>query len=49
MVGDDPEADAAGAAKAGLRSILVRTGRSAPPAVPGARADLVLDSIADLA
>jgi HAD superfamily hydrolase (TIGR01458 family) len=43
MIGDDPVSDAAGAAAAGLRSILVRTGRGG-----SGRADLVIDSLADL-
>lgn len=47
MVGDDAEVDVAGAKKAGLSGIQVRTGKWRPDAV-AAGADLVLDSIADL-
>jgi HAD superfamily hydrolase (TIGR01458 family) len=46
MVGDDAEADVAGAQAAGLRGILVRTGKYRPE-TEGAP-DLVLDSIAAL-
>jgi HAD superfamily hydrolase (TIGR01458 family) len=47
MVGDDAEADVAGAKKAGLLGIQVRTGKWQPGAEVE-EADLVLDSIADL-
>jgi HAD superfamily hydrolase (TIGR01458 family) len=47
MVGDDAEADVAGAKKAGLLGIQVRTGKWQPGAEVG-EADLILDSIADL-
>jgi HAD superfamily hydrolase (TIGR01458 family) len=46
MVGDDAEADVAGAQAAGLRGILVRTGKYCP-GVEGAP-DLILESFADL-
>ncbi|HYV84663.1 MAG TPA: HAD-IIA family hydrolase [Patescibacteria group bacterium] len=49
MIGDDPESDASGARSAGLRTVLVRTGRPLEPGDPGAAAaDQILDSIADL-
>jgi HAD superfamily hydrolase (TIGR01458 family) len=49
MIGDDAESDASGARTAGLRSILVRTGRPFNPGDPGAAgADQILESIADL-
>jgi HAD superfamily hydrolase (TIGR01458 family) len=47
MVGDDAEADVAGAQAAGLRGILVKTGKYRPGA-EGAP-DLILGSFADLA
>lgn len=47
VVGDDPEADVAGAKKAGLRGIQVRTGKWRPGTDEG-EADLVLDSVAGL-
>lgn len=47
MVGDDAEADVAGAKKAGLSGIQVRTGKWRPGAEVD-EADLVIDSIADL-
>ena len=47
MVGDDAEADVAGAKKAGLWSIQVRTGKWRPGDDVG-EADLVLDSVAAL-
>jgi HAD superfamily hydrolase (TIGR01458 family) len=47
VVGDDPEADVAGAKKAGLSGIQVRTGKWRPGGDVG-EADLVLDSVADL-
>ncbi len=49
VVGDDPEADVAGARAAGLRSFQVRTGKYRPGAA-GANAgpDLLLDSFAGL-
>jgi HAD superfamily hydrolase (TIGR01458 family) len=50
MVGDDLEADVAGAHRAGLRAIAVRTGKYRPEDEELAigKADAVLDSIADL-
>ena len=47
MVGDDAEADVAGARAAGLKGILVRTGKWGAER-EGGGADLVLDSVADL-
>jgi HAD superfamily hydrolase (TIGR01458 family) len=49
-VGDDVEADVAGAQAAGLRGVLVRTGkfREAGLRESGVRPDAVLDSVADL-
>jgi HAD superfamily hydrolase (TIGR01458 family) len=47
MVGDDAEADVAGAKRAGLSGIQVRTGKWRPGGDVGA-ADLVLDSVAAL-
>ena len=47
MVGDDAEADVAGAKKAGLTGIQVRTGKWRPGGDVG-EADLVLDSVAAL-
>jgi HAD superfamily hydrolase (TIGR01458 family) len=47
MVGDDAEADVAGAKKAGLSGIQVRTGKWRPGGDVG-EADLVLDSVAAL-
>jgi HAD superfamily hydrolase (TIGR01458 family) len=47
MVGDDAEADVAGAKKAGLLGIQVRTGKWRPGGEVG-EADLVLDSVAAL-
>jgi len=46
MVGDDAEADVAGAQAAGLRGIQVRTGKYRPEGE--GKPDLLLDSIADL-
>ena len=50
MVGDDIESDVGGAQAAGLKGILVRTGKFTPKALEGSsvRPDLVLDTIADL-
>jgi HAD superfamily hydrolase (TIGR01458 family) len=49
MVGDDIHADVGGAQSAGLRGILVRTGKFRPRDLEGEiRPDAVLDSIADL-
>jgi HAD superfamily hydrolase (TIGR01458 family) len=50
MVGDDVEADIAGAKRLGMKAVLVRTGkfRDNPLAESGAEPDVVLDSIADL-
>ena len=47
MVGDDAEADVAGARAAGLKGVLVRTGKYRPGMDEGG-ADLVLDSFAEL-
>jgi HAD superfamily hydrolase (TIGR01458 family) len=47
MVGDDAEADVAGAKRAGLKGVLVRTGKWSAER-EGGEADLVLDSVADL-
>jgi HAD superfamily hydrolase (TIGR01458 family) len=51
MIGDDVHHDVAGAQKAGIRGVLVKTGkyREALVASAGIRPDLVLDSIAVLA
>jgi len=46
MVGDDAEADVAGAQAAGLKGILVRTGKYRPESE--GRPDLLLESFADL-
>jgi ribonucleotide monophosphatase NagD (HAD superfamily) len=46
MVGDDPELDIGGAQAAGLRAILVETGRYQPGTELPARPDLVLESVA---
>lgn len=50
MVGDDVEADIAGAQKVGLRTVLVRTGKFRPDAVDefGVRPDGIVSSIAQL-
>lgn len=50
MVGDDFEADIAGAQQYGLRTALVRTGKFRPDALEaaGIRPDAILNSIADL-
>ena len=50
MIGDDVEADVAGAQRCGLRGVLVRTGkfREDSLARSGVEPDAVLDSIADL-
>jgi len=48
MVGDDPELDIQGAQAAGLRGILVETGRHRPDAEPPFRPDLILPSVAQL-
>jgi phospholysine phosphohistidine inorganic pyrophosphate phosphatase len=50
MVGDDVEADVAGASEAGLRAVAVRTGKYRPTDEQRGRefANAVLDSIADL-
>ena len=47
MVGDDPESDVAGARRAGLKGVQVRTGKWSPGTEAG-EADLVLDGVADL-
>ena len=46
MVGDDPGLDVAGAQAAGLRGILVETGRYQPGAALPTRPDLILESMA---
>jgi HAD superfamily hydrolase (TIGR01458 family) len=48
MVGDDPELDIRGAQAAGLRGILVETGRYRPGAKSPFRSDLTLRSVAQL-
>jgi HAD superfamily hydrolase (TIGR01458 family) len=48
MVGDDPELDIRGAQAAGLRGILVETGRYRPGAESPFRPDLILRSVAHL-
>ena len=48
MVGDDPELDIHGAQAAGLRGILVETGRHRPGAESPFRPDLILPSVAQL-
>ena len=50
MVGDDIEADVLGAQAAGLKGVLVRTGKHRPQDLdrPDGRPDAVIDSIADL-
>jgi phospholysine phosphohistidine inorganic pyrophosphate phosphatase len=49
MVGDDIEVDVGGAQRAGMRGILVRTGKFQPGDLNGSvTPDLVIDSIADL-
>lgn len=47
MIGDDPESDVAGAQRAGLAGIQVRTGKWRPGGDDG-QANLVLDSFVDL-
>ena len=51
VMGDDLEADVLGARAAGMRGVLVRTGKFRPADLEGSRGapDLVLDSIAELA
>jgi HAD superfamily hydrolase (TIGR01458 family) len=50
MIGDDIAADIGGAQAAGLKGVLVRTGKFRPSDLEGAiHPDYVLDSIADLA
>jgi ribonucleotide monophosphatase NagD (HAD superfamily) len=50
VVGDDLESDVGGAQAAGMRGVLVRTGKFLPEelARSAVRPDAVLDSIADL-
>ena len=48
MVGDDPELDVGGAQAAGLRAILVETGRYKKGTQSPFRPDLVLESVARL-
>jgi phospholysine phosphohistidine inorganic pyrophosphate phosphatase len=50
MIGDDIEADVAGAQAAGLKGALVRTGKFRSTDLEGAvRPDAVFETIADLA
>ena len=50
MIGDDIEADVAGASAFGLRTVLVRTGKFRPDSFDrsGVRPDALLSSVADL-
>ena len=48
MVGDDPELDIGGAQAAGLRGILIETGRYQPGAEISTRPDLIIESVAQL-
>ena len=48
VVGDDLDADVGGAQAAGLRAVLVRTGKGAGPVPPDGGPDAVLDSLAGL-
>jgi ribonucleotide monophosphatase NagD (HAD superfamily) len=49
MVGDDIRGDVGGAQAAGLKGVLVRTGKYRPKDLEGdVRPDSVLDSVADL-
>jgi ribonucleotide monophosphatase NagD (HAD superfamily) len=50
MVGDDIDADVAGAQRFGLRTALVRTGKFRPDEVErsGTMPDVLLSSVADL-
>jgi phospholysine phosphohistidine inorganic pyrophosphate phosphatase len=49
MIGDDVRGDVAGAQAAGLKAILVRTGKYRPEDLRGQiKPDGVIDSIADL-
>jgi len=49
MVGDDIESDIAGAQAAGLRAVLVKTGKFRPDDLNrGIRPDGVIDSVAEL-
>jgi HAD superfamily hydrolase (TIGR01458 family) len=50
MVGDDAEVDGAGARKAGMATVLVRTGKFRPEAhaMPSFQPEMVIESIADL-
>ena len=48
MVGDDPEADVAGAKDAGLKGVQVKTGKYVADVEIGGGADLVLESFAGL-
>ena len=50
MVGDDIEADVAGAQRHGMRTVLVRTGKFRPDAIDAQRVrpDAILSSIAQL-
>ena len=48
MIGDDPEADVAGAQAAGLKGVQVKTGKYGAEAEVGREADLILESFAEL-
>jgi ribonucleotide monophosphatase NagD (HAD superfamily) len=48
MVGDDPEADVAGAKDMGLKGVQVKTGKYDAAAGAGGEADLLLESFAGL-
>ena len=48
MIGDDPEADVAGARSAGLKGVQVKTGKYDAEAETEAEADLTLESFAEL-
>ncbi|MDP9378544.1 MAG: HAD family hydrolase [Chloroflexota bacterium] len=48
FVGDNPEADIAGAASVGMRTAWLRRGREWPPSLASIRPDLILDSLACL-
>jgi ribonucleotide monophosphatase NagD (HAD superfamily) len=50
MVGDDVEADIWGAQEAGLKTVLVKTGKYRPEDVleAGIKPDFLIESIADL-
>jgi ribonucleotide monophosphatase NagD (HAD superfamily) len=49
MIGDDIQSDVLGAQKAGIKGILVRTGKFSPKDLDGTIIpDLIVDSIADI-